>query len=415
MGDILNKRINVKELLKKYGSPLFVVDESKIISQYKRIKQAFTKLYPNTEISYAYKANYLLGICKLINKLGGLAEVIPGFEYQIAKLIGVKGNKIIVNGPYKPIEELSSMIKDNCMINVDNFDELNKINEISKKLDKKVSIGIRINAKIGKLPWSKFGFNVESGEAFNVAETIKNKFTNLTLNRVHIHIGTNIINIDLYKEAVLTILKFVRELKNKLGIKMNYIDLGGGFATEACPAEYDFKDWNVPNIEEYAKAICKPLNNFFKDENKKPTLILEPGRYLVDEAVSLVTSVIAVKSIFGIRSVFVDAGVNILPSAFYRKHKIEALTNNTEKELTDVYGPLCMNADLLESGIMLPKVEVNDILVIHNAGAYELSHSMQFTRPRPAVVSIKENGKINLLRRKETIKDIIGLDVLENE
>ena len=307
------------------------------------------------------------------------------------------------------------MIKDNCMINIDNFDELNKINEISKKLDKKVCIGIRINAKIGKLPWSKFGFNVENGEAFNVAETIKNKFTNLTLNGVHIHIGTNIVNIDLYKESVLTILKFVRELKNKLGIKMNYIDLGGGFATEACPIECDFKDWNVPDIKEYAKAICKPLNNFFKDENKKPTLILEPGRYLVDEAVSLVTSVIAVKSIFGIRSVFVDAGVNILPSAFYRKHKIEALTNNTEKELTDVYGPLCMNADLLESGIMLPKVEIGDILVIRNAGAYELSHSMQFIRPRPAIVSIKENGKINLLRRKETTKDIIRLDVLENE
>ena len=415
MGDTLNTGINIKELLKKYGSPLFVVDESKIVSQYKRIKQAFTKLYSNTEIAYAYKANYLLGICKLINKLGGLAEVISGFEYQIAKLLGIKGNKIIVNGPYKPVEELSSMIKDNCMINIDNFDELNKINEISKKLDKKVCIGIRINAKIGKLPWSKFGFNVENGEAFNVAETIKNKFTNLTLNGVHIHIGTNIVNIDLYKESVLTILKFVRELKNKLGIKMNYIDLGGGFATEACPIECDFKDWNVPDIKEYAKAICKPLNNFFKDENKKPTLILEPGRYLVDEAVSLVTSVIAVKSIFGIRSVFVDAGVNILPSAFYRKHKIEALTNNTEKELTDVYGPLCMNADLLESGIMLPKVEIGDILVIRNAGAYELSHSMQFIRPRPAIVSIKENGKINLLRRKETTKDIIRLDVLENE
>jgi len=414
MDKILNE-INAKEFLEKYGSPLFIVDESKIIYQYQQIKQKFTKLYPNTEIAYAYKANYLLEICNLINRQGGLAEVISGFEYQIAKLLGIKGNKIIVNGPYKPIEELKSMIKEGCIINADNFDELKKINELGKKQNRIINVGIRINAKIGKLPWSKFGFNVESKDAFNIAKIIKTKFTNLNLNGIHMHIGTNLTNVNLYKESISVILKFIEELKNKLGIKINYIDLGGGFATESCPAEYNFKEWNVPDIEEYAKAICEPLNNFFENENDKPTLILEPGRYLVDKAVSLATSVITVKSIFGINSVFVDAGVNILPSAFYRKHKMKALTDNYKKELTDVYGPLCMNADLLESGIKLPKLGVGDILIIQNAGAYELSQSMQFTRPRPAVIGIKENGKISLLRRKETAEDIIKLDIFKHE
>ncbi|MCK4730547.1 MAG: alanine racemase [Candidatus Aenigmarchaeota archaeon] len=410
----LLSELDAKELLEKYGSPLFIVDESKIIYQYQQIKQKFTKFYPNTEIAYAYKANYLLEICNLINRQDGLAEVISGFEYQIVKLLGIKGNKIIVNGPYKPTEELNSIIEEGCIINADNINEFEKINEIAEKQNMIVNVGIRINAKIGKLPWSKFGFNVESKEAFNVTQIIKNKFTNLNLNGIHIHIGTNLTNVNLYKESISIILNFIEELKNKLGIKINYIDLGGGFATEACPAECDFKEWKVPDIEEYAKAICEPLNRFFENETDKPTLILEPGRYLVDGAISLATSVITVKSISGIRSVFVDAGVNILPSAFYRKHKIEALTDNIEKELTDVYGPLCMNVDLLESGIMLPKVGVGDILIIQNAGAYELSQSMQFTRLRPAVIGIKENGKISLLRRKETIEDIIRLDVFNN-
>ena len=403
--------LDLKELTKKYGSPLFVVDEKKIIYRYNQMKDKFSALYPKTEIAYAYKANYLLEICILINKQGGLAEVISGFEYQIAKSLGIEGKKIIVNGPYKPREELIPLMADGCIINVDNLEELARINDIAMKQDKKVDIGIRVNANIGKLPWYKFGFNVESKEAFNTAETIKSKFTNINLKGIHIHIGTNITQPDLYRKAVLVVLDLTKKIKDELGIKIDYINMGGGYPTKgACPANHDLESWNVPDIEEYAEAICRPLNDFYKDDDEKPRLILEPGRYLVDEAVSLVTSVTSVKSIFGIRSVFVDAGVNILPSAHYRKHRIDTITRVKEKELTDIYGSLCMNADLLESGIVLPKVEVGDMLRFHNAGAYELSHSIQFSRLRPAVVSIKEDGMIVLARRKETVEDIIRLD-----
>ena len=405
--------LDVKELIKKYGSPLFIVDEQKIVDRYRQIKNKFSSLYPNTEIAYAYKANYLLHICGLIDRQGGLAEVISGFEYQIAKTLGIKGKKIIVNGPYKPAEELMLLIADDCIINVDNIEELKRIDDIAAEQDKIVDVGIRINAKIGKLPWYRFGFNIESKEAFNAAKAIKERFANINLKGIHIHIGTNIIYPDLYKMAVLAVLDFIKRIREELGTSIDYIDMGGGYPTKnACPSNHDFEGWTVPGIEEYAEAICEPLNNFYKDDDKKPRLILEPGRYLIDEAVSLATSVIAVKSIRGIRSIFVDAGVNILPSAYYRKHRIDTFTDRKEKELTDIYGSLCMNVDLLEAGIVLPKVEMDDILWIHNAGAYELSHSMQFSRLRPAVVSIRKDGKIILSRRKETVKDIIRLDCL---
>ena len=403
--------LDVKELTKKYGSPLFIVDEQKIVDRYSQIKNKFSSLYPKTEIAYAYKANYLLEICNLVNRQGGLAEVISGFEYQIAKSLGIEGKKIIVNGPYKPEEELVQMIADGCIINVDNLKELEKINDIAKKQEKTVDVGIRINAKIGKLPWYRFGFNVENNEAFNATKAIKYKFANINLKGIHIHIGTNITQPDLYRKSVLVILDLIKKIREELDIKIDYIDMGGGYPTrDACPADYDMKDWNVPDIEEYAEAICRPLNDFYKDDDERPVLILEPGRYLVDEAVSLAASVIAVKSIREIRSVFVDAGVNILPSAYYRKHKMKTFTDSNEEELTDIYGPLCMNVDLLEAGILLPKVKVKDILLIYGAGAYDQSHSMQFSRLRPAVVSIREDGKIVLARRKETVEDIIRLD-----
>ncbi|MCK4927964.1 MAG: alanine racemase, partial [Candidatus Aenigmarchaeota archaeon] len=195
--------LDVKELTKKYGSPLFIVDEQKIVDRYSQIKNKFSSLYPKTEIAYAYKANYLLEICNLINRQGGLAEVISGFEYQIAKSLGIEGKKIIVNGPYKPEEELVQMIADGCIINVDNLKELEKINDIAKKQEKTVDVGIRINAKIGKLPWYRFGFNVENEEAFNATKAIKYKFANINLKGIHIHIGTNITQPDLYRKSVL--------------------------------------------------------------------------------------------------------------------------------------------------------------------------------------------------------------------
>jgi diaminopimelate decarboxylase len=407
-----------KQIIEKFGSPLFVLDKAKLMSQFKKINEAFKSLYPQTIIAYSYKTNYLPYICKTLHDLGCQAEVISGFEYDLARKLGVNGEKIIVNGPYKTKNELVSIIKNGSTINIDNLNELELVNKIAQNLNKTVEVGIRVNAKIGFLPWSKFGFNIGNKEALKIVKLISTKFKNTKLTGIHIHIGTNIVDVSWYEEAIKVILKFIKEIKNNFGVDIKYIDIGGGFASSgACPNNVDLDKWNVPDIKEYAEKICKPLNEFFKSSSK-PKLILEPGRYLVDESMYLLTTIVAIKNIFGIKSIFVDAGVNILPSDYYRKHKIKALTyKSPAKELVDLYGPLCMQVDILESGIMLPKVDVGDILMISTTGAYELSHSIQFIRTRPAVVCI-DKEKVFLIRRKETLKDITLQDcweVIEDE
>ena len=243
-----------KQLIKKFGSPLFVLDKVKLVSQFEKINKAFKSVYPRTIIAYSYKTNYLPYVCKILHNLGCYAEVISGFEYDLARKLDVDGEKIIVNGPYKTKSELVSIIKNGSMINIDNLNELELVNKIAKDLNKTVEVGIRVNAKIGHFPWSKFGFNIENKEALKVVKLINTKFKNMKLNGIHIHIGTNLIDLNLYEQAVRVILRFVDIIKNNFGIDIKYIDIGGGFASSgACPNNVDLDKWDVPDI----KKICR--------------------------------------------------------------------------------------------------------------------------------------------------------------
>lgn len=413
--DIQITKEKAEQLIEKFGSPLFLLDESLFINKIKQVKDLFLKNYDNFRFAYSFKTNYLKRVCELVMKEGALAEVISGFEYDIAKSIGYSGKHIIVNGPYKPFSELIKYVEDSCIINVDNREELDNLNKIAKDLDNKINIGIRVNTKVGELPWSKFGFSLEKGEALSIVKEITGKYKGLKLNGLHLHIGTNISDPIYYKKAILNLLLFVREIEN-LNVKFNYIDFGGGFPSkDACPLNENLENWNDKvDLKEFVKAICEPLNKYYNGR-RKPLLIIEPGRLLVDESFSLVSKVFSVKNIHGINSIFIDAGVNVIPSAYYRKHKIETFSEK-QKELTDIYGPLCMQVDLIESGIELPKLKEGDILIVKTVGAYELSQSMQFIRGRPTVISVSSNGKINLCRRKETYKDIMQCDLeVKNE
>jgi len=178
-----------------------------------------------------------------------------------------------------------------------------------------------------------------------------------------------------------------------MGIIIKYIDLGGGFACQDAPPLGVFpEDWVVPLIDEYAEAICSPLNKAVQNLKDKPTLILEPGRAIVSESIFLLTRIVSKKNCSDLTSIVVDAGVNLLPSAYYLKHRIESLRDDggNSKIPVDIYGPLCMQVDVLGVGVELPDPQIGDILIIHSAGAYSISHSIQFIQPRPGVILIHD-------------------------
>jgi diaminopimelate decarboxylase len=169
----------------------------------------------------------------------------------------------------------------------------------------------------------------------------------------------------------------------------------------------------TPTIAQYAEAIGGALQRGIGALKGKPLLFLEPGRAIVDEAMSLLTTVVAAKRLStGAKAVIIDAGVHLLPTAYYFKHEI-APTEERASSVEDVavYGPLCMQIDVVRSSVRLPPLKRGSRLVIKNVGAYNLAQSMQFIFPRPAVVLINK-GKVEVVRSAETTDDVRRLEKL---
>ncbi len=409
MTNISDAQVNV--FAEKYGSPLFVVSADSIKSNLETFKAGFCNKYPKVVVAYSYKVNYLPGLLDVIHKQGAWAEVASGFEYGIARKLNVPGESIVFNGPHKTKEELEKAINERAIINVDHFDEICQLEEIASTLGKTVNIGIRLNMEVGinQLP-DRFGFNLDSGEAAHVVTRCsENGLLNIT--GLHVHLTSYIVekessdNIpakgikliwpkdhEAYRKAAEKMVNFAKEIREEFGIKIEYMDMGGGFPT-------------VEGITPYVDAIVEPIIKGF-NENDLPVLILEPGRAIVSDAAHLITSVVAAKEFpNGQRAVVVDAGINLLPTSYWKYQDIESLKQSEQVyEETIVYGPLCLQTDII-SKTKLPELSAGDRLLIKNVGAYNIPQSSTFIYPRPTVLLLDGNN-IRIIKKREEIEDL---------
>lgn len=406
--------IPVKKLLEQYQSPLFVVSEHSLRQNSKRIRKAFTTRYPDVMFGWSYKTNYLGAVCNILHQEGDLAEVVSQFEYEKARQLGVPGECILFNGPNKHRRILERAVTEGAHIHIDHLDELYLLEEVAKNLGKVVDVAIRLNFDTGYTEqWSRFGFNVESGQALDAAWRIAGS-DNLNLVGLHAHIGTFIMEPLAYKQQVKIMCHFMNEVESKTGCIIKYIDIGGGFASmNSLQGIYLPPEQVVPSIEQYAEAICDTLLELTHDresrECRRPTLILETGRAVVDEAEVLITSVVANKHLpDGRRAVILDAGVNHLFTAFWYNHDVFPTRHLSGRpEETVLYGPLCMNIDVMRNSVMLPPVNVGDTLIFSPVGAYNNTQWLQFIEYRPNVVLVQENGNVSLIREAENLDIVI--------
>ena len=395
----------VADLAARYGSPLFVGSEQVLRDRYRQLYRAFSTRYPNFQLAWSYKTNYLKSICSMYHQLGSWAEVVSGFEYELARRLNRPGPEIIFNGPYKDEAELERAFRDGAKVHADNFDELARMELVTSRAGLKPEIGIRINLDCGMYPaWTRFGFNLESGEALQAVQRIRNS-SRLKLTGLHCHIGTFIIDAELYRRASTKLVAFAKQIEVDLGIKVKYIDLGGGYASENTLHTQWLPGSQVnPTIEQFADAVTAPLMAADYRPDERPLLIVEPGRVLVDDGFHLIATVVANKRMpDGKPSIVIDAGVNVMFTSFWYKHDVKpAADTSFISELTTVYGPLCMNIDVIHPAALLPPLALGTHLVFKHVGAYNMTQWMQFIRLRPAVVMIMADGSVEVLRKAET-------------
>ncbi len=387
--------VAVKALVEKYGSPLFVTSEEKLRGNIRSLKNAFANRYPNVIHGWSYKTNYTSAICNVMHQEGSWAEVVSEFEYEKARHLGVPGDKIIFNGPHKSPRILERAIKEGAKIHVDHYEELQCIESIGRDLNRTVPVTLRLNFDTGySETWSRFGFNLENGEAINAAHFI-NHSSNLKLTGLHSHIGTFILEPRAYSAQVEIMCGFMARVESETESHIEYLDIGGGFASRnALQGVYLPPEQVVPSLDQYAEAITKTL---LKAVGKRaarglpvPTLVLESGRAMVDDAQVLLTSVAARKRLpDGRKAIIVDAGVNLLFTGFWYHHPLK-LTQEISglREETVIYGPLCMNIDIVRQSVQLPPLNTGDILHISPVGAYNNTQWLQFIEYRPAVVMV---------------------------
>lgn len=409
---VFSEHYDIDQLISEYGSPLFVLSEVALRQAFQDFKTLFSASGIETRIAYSYKTNYLPAVCAVIHSEGALAEVVSGMEYDLARSLGVTGDRIIFNGPYKKMHEISRAIKDGALINIDSFDELDRVVECAGKCATSANVGIRVHFHKGSYSWDRFGFDYESGEYRIALERIASA-TELNFMALHNHSGTFQLDPDVYGKSANVLLDVVRTAR-ELGLRPGIIDLGGGF-----PSDNILKpDFDLPyghndgmkSLSTFADEILSVLSEHLDLFDQRPVLVLEPGRALVDAAMQLITTVVSSKNRSeGRQSLVIDAGVNILPTAYWYDHGVEADIDSSDRYQTELYGPLCMQIDKVRSGASLPALKSGQRLTISNVGAYCITQSMQFIQPRPAVILLGRNGP-EVIRRRETWEDIFTLD-----
>lgn len=392
------------QIAKEYQTPIFAYDFDKIEEYYYQFKSAFSGR--KTLICYALKANSNLSVVKKLASLESGADCVSLGEIKRAILAGIPPYKIIYSGVGKQEEEIKEAIKLGILfINIESKAELFKVESIAKSLNTKARISIRVNPDIDPqthpyistgLKENKFGIEIQEAKSLYL-HAHKSEF--LEPIGIHFHIGSQLTKLQPIYESAQKIAKLVHSLL-ALKIDIKFFDIGGGLGIT-------YSDETTINPYDYAQSILECLRGL------DLTIICEPGRFIVGNAGVFLVKVLYEKISQNKRFVIVDGAMNdlIRPSLYNAYHQIIPLTQpQGEKSPADIVGPICESGDYLGKNIELPPLKEGDVLAILSSGAYGFSMSSNYnTRPRCAEVAISQ-GKIKLIRKRETFEDLIALE-----
>lgn len=409
------------ELAREFGTPLYIMDEALIRQRCREYMEAMRSSGLRFQVAYASKAFCVKAMCRIVDEEGLSLDVVSDGELYTALEAGFPAERIHFHGNNKTPEEIEMALDANigCFV-ADNFVELHMLNALAAVKGKTAKVLLRITPGIeahthefistGQID-SKFGFDVSSGAAFQaVKEAIG--LEHIQVIGVHSHIGSQIFEVEGFKLAVEKAAMFAAEVRERLNLSFDVVNLGGGFGIR-------YTEEDAPlTVKEYVHAITTAVKEQFSARSYPvPQIWIEPGRSIVGEAGTTLYTIGTHKDIPGVRKyVSVDGGMtdNIRPALYNAKH--EALLANRAheepSEVVSIAGKACESGDMLIWDLALPKVRSGDLLAVSCTGAYNYAMASNYNRiRRPAVVFVKD-GQADLVVQRETHEYLVANDII---
>ncbi len=407
-----------QRLAKNFASPVYLIDAEGITRRLMEFQETAKQIYKHSIVALSYKTNPLHGMLNILHAKGAYAEVVSGDEFRIAKKLGVKNSNIIFNGPMKTDQELYEAIESGAYINCDHADEIERIENIAKQMQRCVPIGIRLCFVSEKHNWQRFGFAVnqdrqQKNNAYKIVDYILQS-PYIQLAGLHAHIGTNIRDINQFAKLGENMATFATELLEKCNLEMSWIDVGGGLAGVSPRIdEKQFSPHPIPDLKQYLNAVISPLLPYLQRLSNPATLFFEPGRTLFEPFGALLTRIIGSRAIDKNHCGFIcDAGYNILATSHVYNHPLHIPGPKWGNQLTTFYGPTCNQVDQLHEAMELPSLTMNDLILFYGVGAYCMSFSYSFIRYRPGVLLWHHDDQAEWLRYPESLEHASQLEVV---
>lgn len=394
---LINSKV-INSLRNEYGEAFYIFDSEQFRKNYLELKEAFSSIYPKFNIAYSYKTNYAPKFCKIVNELGGYAEVVSEMEMELALKCGVDPGKIIWNGPIKNRERMAEFLFSGGTVNIDSISEAEYVKVLAEKSDKILNVGIRCNYDVKDGVVSRFGFDVD-GEDFKHVLDIVTTTPNIHFINFQAHFAKR------YIEYWPARAKGMVELLDRLGVIPNRIDIGGGLfgkMPDSLKAQFTSV---IPDYKAYAEVAATVFADYFKDKEIKPELVIEPGSAVVGDCMKFVGTVKTIKNVRGkYYASVLGSQKNISMAGINPPMDVIHMGEGEEYEELDFVGYTCIEGDVLYKNYS-GNLAVGDAIVISNCGSYSLVMKPPFILPNFPVIDIC-GDEVEVIKRAETFDDI---------
>lgn len=412
--------VKTTELVEKYGTPLYVMDQALIEENIEKYKNSFKSEMFKTGIVYASKAFLAKAICQLVERLDIDIDAVSGGELYTIKSSGISMKRVHMHGNNKTDEELEMCLDyDIGSIIIDNEGEIERLSHICKAKNKKIKAMLRVNIGIDahtheyirtSKHTSKFGESIFDDKINSIVEKIV-KDENIEFLGFHCHIGSQIFDTKAFHEGIEAMVQETKKISKALNITIPEINLGGGFGV------YYTEGDTAIDIESFMKSVITHLEKSLEAENMKIEKVsIEPGRSIVANAGSTLYRVGGIKNTYGgVKYLFIDGGMtdNIRPALYQAKYEAAVANkmNAPAEDVVTIAGKCCESGDLIVKDGKLAEAEVGDLIVVTTTGAYGYSMASNYNKvPRPAVVFVKD-GKSSLAIKRESYEDLVKNDL----